>query len=135
MTTSRRIRPFVRCPRAREDDPCTLPPGVRHCLCDETAEPVGQLMVQDGQIFWHVVGGRAKGWHSYVAVLRQGNIEAPIEIDGNGPIVPSNEGQRVVYRVRAKRDGSEMLIDAAEFVYAASDGREIVRAEPVDATR
>jgi hypothetical protein len=92
-------------------------------------------MVQDGQIFWHVVGGRSKGWHSYVAVLRQGAIEAPIEIDGNGPIVPSNEGQRVVYRVRAKRDGGELVIDAAQFVYAASDGREIVLAELVDATR
>ncbi|MBL8683945.1 MAG: hypothetical protein JNK05_32535 [Myxococcales bacterium] len=132
---ARRIRPFVRCPRAREDDPCALPPGVRHCLCEENADPVGQLMLKEGQLFWHVVGGRAKGWHSYLAVLRQGAIEVPLELDGEGPVVPSTEGARIVYRLRAKRDGAEVLIDASEFVYAASDGREIVRAELVDNQR
>lgn len=104
-------------------------------MCEENADPVGQLMLREGQLFWHVVGGRAKGWHSYLAVLRQGNVEVPIELDGDGPIVPTSEGARVVYRLRAKRDGAEVLIDASEFVYAASDGREIVRAELVDATR
>lgn len=131
----RRIRPFVRCPRAREDDLCALPPGVRHCLCEENADPVGQLVIIEGQIFWHVIGGRAKGWHSYVALMPQGTMDVPVELDGEGPIVPSIEGTRMVYRLRTKRDGAEVLIDASEFVYAASDGRETVRAELVDATR
>jgi len=130
-----RIRPFVRCPRAREDDPCALPPGVRHCLCEENADPVGQLMITEGQLFWQVVGGRAKGWHSYLAVLQQGSEEVPLKLDGDGPIVPSTEGARVVYRLRANQGKYEVLIDASEFVYAASEGRETVRAERVDATR
>jgi hypothetical protein len=128
----RRIRPLVRCPRAREDDPCALPPGVRFCLCEENAEPVGQLKIHEGQLFWFVVGGRAKGWHSYVAVVRQGTIDVPLELEDSEAIVPTTEGARVVYRLRAKRDGAEVLIDASEFVYAASDGRELVRAELVD---
>ncbi|MDP3273938.1 MAG: hypothetical protein Q8Q09_02005 [Deltaproteobacteria bacterium] len=131
----RRLRPYVRCPRAREDDICALPPGVRHCLCDETADPVGQVLIHEGQLFWHVVGGKAKGWHSYLAVLRRGSSDVPIELEGAGPITPTTEGGRVQYRVRAKRDGAEFLVQASEFAYAASDGRETVKAEPVDTQR
>lgn len=130
----RKLRQAVRCPRAnREDDLCTLPPGVRHCLCygDQPGDPVGVVEIHDGQLFWFVPGTRPRGWYSYLAVTRQGSVETPLELEGQrGTAVQTvSEGGRLFYLVRTLR-GGQFLLDAAELIYAAAEGRETVLASP-----
>jgi hypothetical protein len=104
-------------------------------MCEESAEPVAEVRVQEGQLFWHVIGGRANGWQSYLAVQAQQGKHIPIELDGDGVVVPSNEGQRVVFRVREKGTARAFLIEACDFVYAAQRGEEMVTARPVESVR
>jgi hypothetical protein len=137
---SRRLRPYVRCPRAREDDPCTLPPGVRFCMCEESGEPVAEVQVREGQLFWRVGGDNnapPRSWYSYLAVVgkRAAGVrpEGPaIELEGEANVVPSNDGERRVFRVREKGTGRDYFVEACDLVYAAQEGHEIVVARPVE---
>ena len=86
---ARPLRVSVRCPHAKPEDLCALPPGVRYCLCyaDQHREPVGQVSVQHGQILWSVlVAGRARGLYSYVAVVRQGTVLTPVELQDEATV-------------------------------------------------
>ena len=104
-------------------------------MCEESAEPVAEVLVRGGQLFWRVIGGRANGWQSYLAVQDLPDKRIPIELDGDGVLVPSNEAARVVFRVREKGTARTFLIDARDFVYAAQKGEEMVTARPVESVR
>jgi hypothetical protein len=130
---TRSLRVTVRCPHAKPDDPCMLPPGVRYCVCygDQHREPVGQLAVVGGQIVWSAqVQGRARGHTSYVAVLRQGVTLAPVELQDEANVRETVEGGRAFYVLRGPRE-QRVEVLASALVEAALEGREYVDAAPV----
>jgi len=103
---------------------------VRYCLCyaDQHREPVGQVSVQNGQILWSVlVGGRPRGLYSYVAVVRQGTLLAPVELQDEVSVRETVENGRAVYVVRGPRD-QRLEIGAASLIEAAVENREYVDA-------
>jgi len=121
--------PF-RCPHAKPDDLCMLPPGVRYCVCygDQHRDHVGQVSIQGGQLLWSVLAGaRARGWYSYVAVVRQGATVVPVELQDDASVRETVENGRAFYVVRGPRD-QRYEIEAAALVEAALEGREIVDA-------
>ncbi len=121
----------VRCPHARAEDPCMLPPGVRYCVCygDQQREPVGTVSIQGGQVFWSVAGPKPRGWYSYVAVVHQGSSLVPIELQDEPTLHETLDNGRAYYIVRGPRD-QRYEIDAAALVIAANEGRESVDATP-----
>lgn len=130
---ARPLRVSVRCPHAKPEDLCALPPGVRYCLCysDQHREPVGQVSVQHGQILWSVlVGAKPRGLYSYVAVVRQGTLLAPVELQDEAAVRETVENGRAVYIVRGPRD-QRLEIDASSLIEAAVDNREYVDATVV----
>ena len=130
---TRPLRVTVRCPHAKPDDLCALPPGVRYCLCysDINREPVGQVSVQNGQILWSVLSaGRARGQYTYVAVVRQGAVLTPIELQDEASLRETVENGRAVYVVRGPRD-QRLEVAAAALIEAAGDHREYVDATPI----
>ena len=130
---ARPLRVSVRCPHAKPEDLCALPPGVRYCLCysDQHREPVGQVSVQHGQILWSVlVGAKPRGLYSYVAVVRQGTLLAPVELQDEPSVRETVEGGRAVYIVRGPRD-QRLEIDASSLIEAAVENREYVDATVV----
>lgn len=130
---TRPLRVTVRCPHAKPEDPCMLPPGVRYCVCygDLHREPVGQIAVQGGQIVWSVMlNGRARGHYSYVAVVRQGATLAPVELQDDPAVRETVEGGRAFYVLRGPRE-QRFEVDASSLLDAALDGREYVDASPV----
>lgn len=132
---ARPLRVSVRCPHAKPEDLCALPPGVRYCLCyaDQHREPVGQVSVQHGQILWSVLaGGRARGLYSYVAVVRQGTVLTPVELQDDVALREVVENGRAVYVVRGPRD-QRLEVEAAALIEAAADNREYVDAVVVTA--
>ncbi len=125
-----RSLPTVRCPHARPEDLCMLPPGVRYCVCygDQHRDHVGQVSIQGGQLLWSVLaGGRPRGWYSYVAVVRQGATVMPVELQDDASVRETVENGRAFYVVRGARD-QRYEIEAAALVEAALEGREIVDA-------
>ncbi len=130
---ARPLRVSVRCPHAKPEDLCALPPGVRYCLCysDQHREPVGQVSVQHGQILWSVlVGAKPRGLYSYVAVVRQGTLLAPVELQDEPAVRETVENGRAVYVVRGPRD-QRLEIDASSLIEAAVENREYVDATVV----
>jgi hypothetical protein len=130
---ARPLRVSVRCPHAKPEDLCALPPGVRYCLCysDQHREPVGQVSVQHGQILWSVlVGAKPRGLYSYVAVVRQGTLLAPVELQDEPAVRETVENGRAVYIVRGPRD-QRLEIDASSLIEAAVENREYVDATVV----
>jgi hypothetical protein len=130
---ARPLRVSVRCPHAKPEDLCALPPGVRYCLCysDQHREPVGQVSVQHGQILWSVlVGAKPRGLYSYVAVVRQGTLLAPVELQDEASVRETVENGRAVYIVRGPRD-QRLEIDASSLIEAAVENREYVDATVV----
>jgi len=125
-----RSLPTVRCPHARPEDLCMLPPGVRYCVCygDQHRDHVGQVSIQGGQLLWSVLaGGRPRGWYSYVAVVRQGATVMPVELQDDASVRETVENGRAFYVVRGARD-QRYEIESAALVEAALEGREIVDA-------
>ena len=139
---ARPLRVSVRCPHAKPEDLCALPPGVRYCLCysDQHREPVGQVSVQHGQILWSVlVGAKPRGLYSYVAVVRQGTLLAAVELQDEASVRETlsnsdekfvRENGRAVYIVRGPRD-QRLEIDASSLIEAAVENREYVDATVV----
>lgn len=130
---ARPLRVSVRCPHAKPEDLCALPPGVRYCLCysDQHREPVGQVSVQHGQILWSVlVGAKPRGLYSYVAVVRQGTLLAAVELQDEASVRETVENGRAVYIVRGPRD-QRLEIDASSLIEAAVENREYVDATVV----
>ena len=126
-------RVSVRCPHAKPEDLCALPPGVRYCLCyaDQHREPVGQVSVQHGQILWSVlVAGKARGLYSYVAVVRQGTVLTPVELQDDLSVRETVENGRAVYILRGPRE-QRLEIDASSLIEAAVENREYVDATVV----
>ena len=126
---SRSLR-TVRCPHAKPDDLCQLPPGVRYCVCygDVHRDHVGQVSVQGGQLLWSVLSnGKPRGWYSYVAVIRQGAAVVPLELLDEPSVRETVENGRAFYVVRGPRE-QRYEIDAASLVEAAGEGRETVDA-------
>lgn len=122
--------PTVRCPHARPEDLCQLPPGVRYCVCygDQHRDHVGAVSIQGGQLLWSVlVGGRPRGWYSYVAVVRQGAGVVPVELQDEPAVRETVENGRALYVVRGPRD-QRYEIEAGALVEAALEGRETVDA-------
>jgi hypothetical protein len=120
----------VRCPHAKPEDLCALPPGVRYCVCygDLHRDHVGQVSVQGGQLLWSVLSnGRPRGWYSYVAVVRQGAALVPVELQDEAAVRETVENGRAFYVVRGPRE-QRFEIDAASLVEAAVEGRETVDA-------
>ncbi len=129
---SRTVRVAVRCPHAKPDDPCALPPGVRYCVCygDQHREPVGLVSIRGGQVLWNVpVGGKGRGWYSWVAVLRQGETVVPVELQDDPNVRETVDGGRAFYLVRGARD-QRYEIDASAIIEAALEHREYVDAIP-----
>ena len=125
-----RTLPTVRCPHARPEDTCMLPPGVRYCVCygDQHRDYVGAVSIQGGQLLWSVTAnGRPRGWYSYVAVVRQGAAVVPVELQDEASVRETVENGRALYVVRGPRD-QRYEIEAAALVEAAREGREIVDA-------
>lgn len=130
---ARPLRVSVRCPHAKPEDLCALPPGVRYCLCyaDQHREPVGQVSVQHGQILWSVlVAGKTRGLYSYVAVVRQGAVLTPVELQDDVAVRETVENGRAVYILRGPRD-QRLEVEAAALVEAALESREYVDAAVV----
>jgi hypothetical protein len=130
---ARPLRVSVRCPHAKPEDLCALPPGVRYCLCyaDQHREPVGQVSVQHGQILWSVlVAGKTRGLYSYVAVVRQGTVLTPVELQDDVAVRETVENGRAVYVLRGPRD-QRLEVEAAALVEAAVESREYVDAAVV----
>jgi hypothetical protein len=130
---ARPLRVSVRCPHAKPEDLCALPPGVRYCLCyaDQHREPVGQVSVQHGQILWSVlVAGKTRGLYSYVAVVRQGTVLTPVELQDDVAVRETVENGRALYILRGPRD-QRLEVDAAALVEAALESREYVDAAVV----
>lgn len=130
---ARPLRVSVRCPHAKPEDLCALPPGVRYCLCyaDQHREPVGQVSVQHGQILWSVLtAGKTRGLYSYVAVVRQGTVLTPVELQDDVAVRETVEGGRAVYVLRGPRD-QRLEVEAAALVEAAVESREYVDATVV----
>lgn len=130
---ARPLRVSVRCPHAKPEDLCALPPGVRYCLCyaDQHREPVGQVSVQHGQILWSVLtAGRARGLYSYVAVVRQGSVLTPVELQDEVTVRETVEGGRAVYILRGPRE-QRLEVEAAALIEAAVESREYVDATVV----
>ncbi len=128
MVTARRLS--VRCPHAKPEDTCTLPPGVRYCMCygDQHRDHVGQVSVQGGQLLWSVLtNGRPRGWYSYVAVVRQGAVAVPLELQDEPAVRETVENGRAVYVLRGPRD-QRFEVEASALVEAALEGREVVDA-------
>jgi hypothetical protein len=128
MVAIRRLH--VRCPHARPEDLCMLPPGVRYCVCysDQQRDHVGQVAIQGGQILWSVItNGKPRGWYSYVAVVRQGTAVVPLELQEEPAVRETVENGRAVYVVRGPRD-QRYEIEASALVEAALEGRETVDA-------
>ncbi len=126
------VRVGVRCPHAKAGDPCVLPPGVRYCLCysDVHREPVGDVAVRGGQIVWSVrVDGRPRGTWTFVALLRQGAVRAPVELADDPELRETVEGGRAYYVVRGPRD-QRYEVAAGALVEAAAERREYVDATP-----
>ncbi len=132
---ARPLRVSVRCPHAKPEDLCALPPGVRYCLCyaDQHREPVGVVSVQHGQILWSVpVAGKARGLYSYVAVVRQGTVLTPVELQDEAAVRETVENGRAIYILRGPRD-QRLEVAAASLVEAAVDNREYVDASVITA--
>ncbi len=132
---ARPLRVSVRCPHAKPEDLCALPPGVRYCLCyaDQHREPVGVVSVQHGQILWSVpVAGKARGLYSYVAVVRQGTVLTPVELQDEVAVRETVENGRAIYILRGPRD-QRLEVAAASLVEAAVDNREYVDASVITA--
>lgn len=130
---ARPLRVSVRCPHAKPEDLCALPPGVRYCLCyaDQHREPVGQVSVQHGQILWSVlVAGKTRGLYSYVAVVRQGTVLTPVELQDDVAVRETVENGRAVYILRGPRE-QRLEVEAAALVEAAVESREYVDATVV----
>jgi len=128
MASPRRLN--VRCPHAKPEDTCMLPPGVRYCLCygDQHRDHVGQVTVQGGQILWSVLAsGKPRGFYSYVAVVRQGAALVPVELQDEAAVRETVENGRAFYVLRGPRD-QRFEVEAAALVEAALEGREIVDA-------
>lgn len=128
MPAAPRVR--LRCPHAKPEDTCSLPPGVRYCVCygDQHREPIGEVSVRGGQIFWTITAnGKPRGWYSYVATVRQGGMLVPIELVDEPALREHVDNNRAWYVVRGPRD-QRYEIEAAALIYAANDGREIVEA-------
>jgi hypothetical protein len=122
----------VRCPHAKPEDLCVLPAGVRYCLCygDQQRDHVGRVSVQGGQLLWSVlVGGRARGWYSYVAVVRQGAQLVPLELQDEPSVRETVENGRAYYVLRGPRE-QRFEVEAAALVEAAVEGKEVVDAVP-----
>ena len=66
---------------ARPTDGCVLAPGVRYCIChgDEARDPIAELSVRDGQLYW-CVGARIGA--TYVALLARGDGFEAVELSG-----------------------------------------------------
>lgn len=131
--STRPLRVTVRCPNAKPEDACALPPGVRYCVCygDQHREPVGQVAVVGGQVVWSVLAaGRARGHYSYVAVVRQGATLAPVELQDDPSVRETVEGGRAFYVLRGPRE-QRFEVDAGALFEAALEGREYVDAAPV----
>jgi alpha-ketoglutarate-dependent taurine dioxygenase len=131
---SRSLR-TVRCPHAKPDDLCQLPPGVRYCVCygDVHRDPVGQVSVQGGQVVWSVAaasGGRPRGAYTWVAVVRQGATVNPVELHDDASLRETVEGGQAFYVVRGPRD-TRYRIDAGSLVEAAVEHREYLDATPM----
>lgn len=130
---NRPLRVTVRCPHAKPEDTCALPPGVRYCVCygDQHREPVGQVAVVGGQVVWSVqLAGRARGHYSYVAVTRQGTTLNPVELLDEATVRETVEGGRAFYVLRGPRE-LRFEIEAGALIEAALEGREYVDAAPV----
>lgn len=128
----RSLRVPIRCPHAKPEDLCTLPPGVRYCVCygDQHREAVGQVTVRQGQILWFVeVAGKPRGWYSYVAVQRLGAAAVPIELQDEPSVRETVENGRAFYVLRGPRD-ARFEVDAGALVEAALENREYVHAVP-----
>lgn len=127
-----RVKVSVRCPHAKPDDPCSLPPGVRYCVCygDLHRDPVGQVSVRNGQLLWNVpVNGRPRGWCSWVAVVRQGDTLVPIELQDTPELRETVDSGRAYYLVRGPRD-QPYEITAGALIEAALENREHIDATP-----
>ncbi|MBL8603455.1 MAG: hypothetical protein JNK72_16140 [Myxococcales bacterium] len=128
-----RVLRTVRCPHAKTDDPCQLPPGVRYCVCyaDQHREPVGAVSVQGGQVVWSVAsGGKARGASTWVAVVRQGGAVIPVELQDDPALRETVEGGRAYYLVRGPRD-ARFALEAGSLVEAALEQREFIDVVPL----